>query len=896
MKPLFLKIYQNEQLVQVKQFRDHKMIALGSGEVDVQLEGLALLQAVIQREDHGRIVLKVIEPGVFVNGQPITEHVLSSPDVFQVANYKIEFFKGFPTNLTSTATQPPLEQPPVHPVAPQVPVAPPPPPAQTHHPTPPVPSQPPPSAHIPVQHPVPPTQPPSMQHPTQPSVSPHPPQSVPPPIPSSQPTSTIPVQQQPQHPVSPVTPQAPVVPAPPTPPSFRQHPSGQTPPVQPQPPVTPAAPQVPIAPQVPVAPLGQEQTVIPEPPASVQKQEPLIIPKPIEAPPVEDTFSKGDLNESTVTQTFVPGESLEIPEAPPCVDSKPDHIPVKTKPVFKDTQQATGILEESDKEPFQKGRKKRTFALPSDIKDINERIKPEGGSVVQVVVAWNERILNTLYFDNKSTVRVGGHPKNDIVLPVFGDAQDSHPLIKIRSLASLFVTYEMRGVVVKGQQRISFDEMIQTGVAKRSDKGFTIELQQKELARIDFENGICIFVKYVAPSPKPLIGPFFALTARELNGLVMALGTSVIMAIFFLISYETVDPNPEKDEELERKAIFVYKPPPRPAIDPIPVQKPKPIKVTPKKPRKVKPQRVKLDMAKKTPKPKPQVKRAMVKKKSRVRNAQKGRVAKRANEGKRAGEIKKRTKSNRKVVTTGNVSKQNNLNPRAGGGGRSGKAGRSGRRAEGRKKDVSKSGLLGVFAKGGTQDQLRTALDGAGVVGGAARSARGSGGSAGGGSGSGFGPGGGLAALGKGGQGESTYGIAGVKTKGSGLGVQGYGTGALGGKHNVTIMPGGEGESFVGMIDKDAVRRVVRRNLNQLKNCYERLAQRKRSSAGKVELGWDIYSGGRARNVKVITSQIKDQKMLNCMKLRLASWRFPDPPEGVIGEVKFPFVFALQRQ
>ena len=102
--------------------------------------------------------------------------------------------------------------------------------------------------------------------------------------------------------------------------------------------------------------------------------------------------------------------------------------------------------------------------------------------------------------------------------------------------------------------------------------------------------------------------------------------------------------------------------------------------------------------------------------------------------------------------------------------------------------------------------------------------------------------------------------------------------------------------SFVGVMDKDAIRRVVKKNLVQLKNCYEKLAQRKRDSSGRVELGWDIHSGGRVCNVKIVSSQIKDQEMLNCMKLRLASWRFPDPPEGVIGEVTYPFVFALSRQ
>ena len=220
-----------------------------------------------------------------------------------------------------------------------------------------------------------------------------------------------------------------------------------------------------------------------------------------------------------IKQTFVPQENVVYPPSSQVeVSQKNENL--------------------SDQQKNRSYRKKRTFADNSHVKDINERIQPEKGSVVKVVVTWNDKILNTLYFDYNSTVKVGSHSKNDIILPVFSDSKDSHSLIKIKDLASLFVTYEMRGVLVKGSEKITFDDMINNGAASRQDTGFTIDLQRGELARVDFGNGISVFVKYTVPSPKPLIGPFFDFTSGELNTIIMAIGGSIIMAIFFLIAHE----------------------------------------------------------------------------------------------------------------------------------------------------------------------------------------------------------------------------------------------------------------------------------------------------------------------------------------------------------------------
>ncbi len=675
------------------------------------------------------------------------------------------------------------------------------------------------------------------------------------------PQSTQPVTPQPTQSVAP-QPTQPVAPQP-------------TQPVAPQPtqPVTPqptqsVAPQPtqPVIPQqaVQVQPQVTQQQIPPSPDISVSatKSSKDLLTEEAKRQPSEEIHDQVDLY----------GASQMTQKAEMVSSSSPT-------PITEETEEDTVSLHK----PRKSYRKKATFASSSDLKDINERIKPEEGSVIKVLVTWNEKILNTLYFDSNSTVTVGSHPKSDILLPVFGSSQYLHKLIKISNLASLSITHKMKGVLVKNSEHIPFDDLINSGAANRSKSGFNIDLQRGEMARVDFENGLSIFVKYTAPTPKPLLGPFLALTSGQLNGLIMAIGSTIVMAIFFLMVHEPIAIEPE-DELEERTATFVYKKPPPPRIEPIPVVKkepPKPIKI---KPRKVKP--------KEKPKKRPQPQQVA---KTKPKQPVKRRVVRRAKEGARPKDLKpvsKKTKSKQFAAGTSKNGREA-LQAKRG----AGKGGGSGAKAEGRKKkDINQIGLLGTFSKGGLEDTLRTASDGAGVVGGAARKARGAGGSA---SGrGGVGAGGGLAAIGRGGKGESTYGIpGGVKTRGRGGGTKGYGFGSLGGKSNVRVdLPGGVGETITGMMDKEAIRKVVRRNLRQLRTCYERLAQRNSNISGRIDFNWTIISNGRVGEVKVTKTQINDARTLDCMKRRLSSWRFPDPPEGVIGDINYPFVFITSRQ
>src|SRR5690606_14496248 len=114
---------------------------------------------------------------------------------------------------------------------------------------------------------------------------------------------------------------------------------------------------------------------------------------------------------------------------------------------------------------------------------------------------------------------------------------------------------------------------------------------------------------------------------------------------------------------------------------------------------------------------------------------------------------------------------------------------------------------LSVFGSRGAQNTLDKVYSGAGELTGIAGQATGAAGSKDDRPGSGLGAQ--FQATEAGGTGKSTVGISGVGTQGKGSGTYGYGTGGIGNKVSTEINVGGAEESFVGSIDREAIRRVI---------------------------------------------------------------------------------------
>jgi hypothetical protein len=212
----------------------------------------------------------------------------------------------------------------------------------------------------------------------------------------------------------------------------------------------------------------------------------------------------------------------------------------------------------------------------------------------------------------------------------------------------------------------------------------------------------------------------------------------------------------------------------------------------------------------------------------------------------------------------------------------------AGANAKSEKVDINNMGLMSALGNKGLRNTLDKAYQGSGTTLGLAEESTGAAGQAENRAGQGIG-----SALKEtsGGVGKGSIGISGVKTKGRGGGVQGYGTGDLGGREKLTVLPGGEEEEFTGTIDREAVRRVVMQHIREFRACYEQGLNRDENLAGKVILEWEFGGRGRVLKAKVVSTTLRNTTVENCFVKRLKMWQFPDTPPNQIAVVRFPFVF-----
>lgn len=175
------------------------------------------------------------------------------------------------------------------------------------------------------------------------------------------------------------------------------------------------------------------------------------------------------------------------------------------------------------------------------------------------------------------------------------------------------------------------------------------------------------------------------------------------------------------------------------------------------------------------------------------------------------------------------------------------------------KPQPTKMGLLGNFGKGGVQKDPSRAYDGSGELIGMA---------------------------------DAATGVAGLGTKGRGVGATGYGTGGIGTKGSVQINVGGQEADFSDSMDREAIRRVFREHLREIRNCYEREMRRSPDRYGEIVLEWEIDDGGRVARCIVKNNDLGNDAVGDCIVTRLKAWRFPN---GQTGRVIYPLGFSSQK-
>lgn len=504
-----------------------------------------------------------------------------------------------------------------------------------------------------------------------------------------------------------------------------------------------------------------------------------------------------------------------------------------------------------------KGRK--TFAPENQIQDLRDYVKPGKGQLVEVIVAWKERILTTYHFAPVGMKKLGR--EQDIQIPD-GASPKNWTFLDCTNGVQIRATNDMKVEV-------------QNSMELRTITDSAYRLQQNETVFVTLSNSMQLIVRFAPMAPAIPFESAAILSSSELTGVLAAL---IVAALTSLIVSVTAPKAIEKEEEIERVAQVIFDKPPVPIAKlptpPEPQKPPEP--VTPPKPPE----------PKKPPEQPKKITEAELQKQAQAKGDPKkpDQVAQQAQKAGRASEVKpKDPKFKQKQFTS----------TKQGGAVKTGT--QAGANAKSKEPDPTNAGLLSAFGSGGVRSKLDQAYSGTGQALGTGEKATGA---------SGFNEnragddvGSKFKDTGAGGKGTATQGIAGIGT-GKGLGMSATGTGTgFGSKDQVAIQPGGAEEEFVGSIDREAVRRAVRSALPFFKACYDREYNKNSKLSGKLVISWEIHEKGIARNAKVVKekSTIGNSAVEECVRKRMLEVVFPEPPGGTIAEVTYPFLFQGQK-
>jgi hypothetical protein len=145
-----------------------------------------------------------------------------------------------------------------------------------------------------------------------------------------------------------------------------------------------------------------------------------------------------------------------------------------------------------------------------------------------------------------------------------------------------------------------------------------------------------------------------------------------------------------------------------------------------------------------------------------------------------------------------------------------------------------------------------------------------------------------------GGNGGKSKGISGVKTggkaggKGSYRGLSGFSTGSVGGS-NVGIIE--EETEIAGGLTKDQISKVIKRNLGQIRYCYERQLSSNPDLHGKILVNFAIGAKGTITKNRIKKTTLSNSMVEGCILRKMAKWKFPNPVGGTTVKVTYPFLF-----
>lgn len=154
---------------------------------------------------------------------------------------------------------------------------------------------------------------------------------------------------------------------------------------------------------------------------------------------------------------------------------------------------------------------------------------------------------------------------------------------------------------------------------------------------------------------------------------------------------------------------------------------------------------------------------------------------------------------------------------------------------------------------------------------------------------------GGLGARGSGlGSGGTAEGLGGLGTKGRGSGASGYGSG--GGNFGTAGIGGigtvGNDPIILGALDKSLIDAVIKRNMAQIRYCYQRELTKNPMLGGRIVVKFVIAKDGTVSSATIRSTTMNNEKVEQAICGRFLKFQFPEPKGGGIVIVSYPFIFS----
>jgi TonB family protein len=95
-----------------------------------------------------------------------------------------------------------------------------------------------------------------------------------------------------------------------------------------------------------------------------------------------------------------------------------------------------------------------------------------------------------------------------------------------------------------------------------------------------------------------------------------------------------------------------------------------------------------------------------------------------------------------------------------------------------------------------------------------------------------------------------------------------------------------------GTLDKEIIRRIVRRHLNEVRYCYEQALPRHPTLSGRTVVQFTIGKDGQVLSSVLQSSTLAMASVESCVVTAVKRWPFPAPERGGLTIVSYPFQFA----